>query len=405
MDRIKDPSALSIDGCSICQLHCADCKVQNNLNAGSYCFSKGYLTVENFKRLLSENPSIREIHFDNIGELFLNPDLEHIFQAAGERDVALFIPSGVNFNFVRPGVLEAMVACRTRLLVCALDGATPETYAIYRRGGNLTHVLANIDRLNRVKKANGSVFPHLKWQFIVFGHNEHELPLARAMAEERGMEFSPKMAWDSTYSPIRDKDFVMRETGWLAATREELMEKTQKSYSRAMCYFLWRKPRISWDGKVLGCCGSSKFYFGGNVFEDGLEAALNHPKIVEARRALLGKGPLRDDVPCCSCGQFRSLRDSGQWLTPEEVLPPPPALETTKRAAARRFLIRLEHFAAALEKNQEQRVHALQQLLFPTCATRQDAVQKAIAIALTLQDRLLAERLAAYGNPDNTPPG
>jgi hypothetical protein len=37
------------------------------------------------------------------------------------------------------------------------------------------------------------------WQFIVFGHNEHEIPVALAMAEERCMEFRTNLS-DSAFN-------------------------------------------------------------------------------------------------------------------------------------------------------------------------------------------------------------
>jgi hypothetical protein len=56
-------------------------------------------------------------------------------------------------------------------------------------GGIYEAVLANIRRINELKKRYNSFFPLLQWQFVVFGHNEHEIPLARKMATEFGISF------------------------------------------------------------------------------------------------------------------------------------------------------------------------------------------------------------------------
>jgi hypothetical protein len=49
-----------------------------------------------------------------------------------------------------------------------------------------------------------SPYPHLRWQFIVFPHNEHELPKARAMAQELGMRFFAKLVDDTGARRPRD---------------------------------------------------------------------------------------------------------------------------------------------------------------------------------------------------------
>jgi hypothetical protein len=261
-------------------------------------------------------------------------------------------------------------------------------YEKYRKGGDINKVLENIDKVNRLKLALNSPRPVLTWQFIVFGHNEHELPRAREMALERGMDFFPKMAWDSSYSPIRDPEFVKRETGWESVSRDEYMLNTNKMYSRKMCYQLWRKPRISWDGKVLGCCGSSKLYFGGNVFEHGVLDALNHEKIVHARRMLMGEEKLRDDIPCARCGQYRALESSGNWLVPDEIMPPP----EPRNEMYDSILNKVEHFAECIEQGNDTKAKSLMRLLFPDCRDLPEAIEKAAKVAAALNKQHLAVR-------------
>ncbi len=160
----------------------------------------------------------------------------------------MFSSSGVNLNFVHEGVPEGLVKYGFRSLRCSIDGATPETYKMYRVGGDFDRVIVHIQEINRYKEIYGSPYPDLAWQFVVFGHNEHELPLAREKARSLNMTFDPKMSWDSAYSPIRDPAFVMAQTGWPAVTREEFEKITGHSYVRFRCYALWNSPRVNWDG-------------------------------------------------------------------------------------------------------------------------------------------------------------
>jgi MoaA/NifB/PqqE/SkfB family radical SAM enzyme len=145
----------------------------------------------------------------------------------------------------------------------------------------------------------------LTWQFIIFGHNEHELPEARRWAEELGMEFAPKLNHTPSVSPVKDEEFVRRASGLGAASRSEYRETVQREYN-APCIQLWNEPQINWDGKMLGCC-ANKYGDFGNVFEEGLENVLTGPKFVRAKNVVLGRVSPREDDPCFGCPVYRRL--------------------------------------------------------------------------------------------------
>lgn len=280
---------------------------------------KGHLKVSDFIELLDRNPQIQHVELSNYGEMFLNPRLPEILEAAWKRGVVVSGSNGVNLNFAREEALEAVVRYRVRALTCSIDGATQETYAKYRRNGNLHRVLEHVDRILEHKRRAGTGFPLLYWQFVVFGHNEHELELARSMASERGMEFVPRLSWDAEHSPLVHPELVTIQTGLGAATREEFKAKRGVDYTRDICYQLWNAPVVNWDGKLLGCCVNYWGDFGSNVFAEGLAKSAANPKMQRARAMLTGELPASVDIPCSTCSQFESLRDSGRWLTDAEL--------------------------------------------------------------------------------------
>ncbi len=311
------PAHLYIDGCSICQLHCPRCPATEMGYESS--IGKGYLRFADFHDLIERNPFIRRVEFDTIGEIFLNPELLRIIEYAFKKGIEVSCNTGANLNTADPAVLEGLVKYRFHALTCSLDGVTNETYRRYRVGGDIDVVISNIKRINRYKQKYSSHFPFLKWQFIVFGYNEHELPAARKMAADLGMEFYPKMSWDEQFSPVKDREFVLAQTGWPALSRRELGEKTGQLYERSVCYSLWYSPRVNWDGRLLGCCWNVWSEFGGNVFSDGYLSCISNEKICYARQMLLGKAPARKDIPCSRCEIFKEICKSGKFLTGREV--------------------------------------------------------------------------------------
>ena len=117
--------------------------------------------------------------------------------------MALSLRNGVNLNHAKDAALEGLVKYGVRMVSCSIDGASPETYRKYRVRGDFNTVIANIERINHYKQLHRTELPQLRWQFVVFGHNEHEIPIAREMARKLGMTFVTKISWNQTISPIR----------------------------------------------------------------------------------------------------------------------------------------------------------------------------------------------------------
>jgi hypothetical protein len=106
------PHELHIEANASCQLRCPTCPTT----------SQGYPPV--------------------VGSGYLHfTELLQIIEYGFRKGIAISADSGVNLNFVREGVLEGLVKYRFRSLLCSIDGATPETYRMYRVGGNFERVI------------------------------------------------------------------------------------------------------------------------------------------------------------------------------------------------------------------------------------------------------------------------
>jgi MoaA/NifB/PqqE/SkfB family radical SAM enzyme len=301
---------IRLETSSVCQLKCPSCP--NNSKAILPAVGNGFLLLSNFQKLLDENTWIAEIELSNYGEIFLNPDLLEIIKHAYERKVILAADNGVNLNNVKKEVLEGLVKYKVRSMTVSIDGAGNETYKRYRIGGNYDVVIENIKKINLFKKQYQSKYPLLSWQFVVFGYNEHELPMARKLADELNMNFCSKLSWDAEFSPVQNQKVIIKELG--ASSRREYKEKYGVDYMQGICHQLWEQPQINWDGKVLGCCRNFWLDFGGNVFTDGFLKSLNNEKINYARDMLIGRQRARDDIPCATCEIYLNMKSEGHWL-------------------------------------------------------------------------------------------
>jgi MoaA/NifB/PqqE/SkfB family radical SAM enzyme len=215
--------------------------------------------------------------------------------------------NGVNFNSVSDATLETLVKYRFRRLTISIDGATPATYREYRKGGEFDRVIANVEKLNQYKRQHASRYPILTWQFVIFGHNEHELVQARALARELKMNFSAKLnteTWGTQYSPVKNRELVSAGSALGVASVGEFREKYQREYL-IPCQELWLSPQINWDGKLLGCCVNVWGDYG-NAFESGLDGCVASEKYAYAQKMLLGEAPTHSDIPCAECSFYKN---------------------------------------------------------------------------------------------------
>ncbi len=319
MISAPQPISLRMDACTSCQLRCPACPtakgiIQERIGAG-------YMKPEQLGALLDQNPSVIHVEMSNWGEIFLNPHLPEILKCAHERRVAVTASNGVNLNHAKRSALEALVKYRCRHITVSLDGASQKTYSLYRARGNFKRVIEHIEIINEYKRRYRSAFPLLLWQFIAFGHNEHEIVSARALAQRLGMQFYVKLAWDD-FSPVKDKELIRSVTKGGSASRSEYLETHEDNYmQKSICRQLWDQPQINWDGAVLGCCANLWGDFG-NAFEDGLMWTLNNEKMRNAKGMVMGRVEPGEGVPCTSCHHYKSMRERGEFLSAVDLKTP-----------------------------------------------------------------------------------
>jgi MoaA/NifB/PqqE/SkfB family radical SAM enzyme len=262
----------------------------------------GVLSLERFKALLEANPEVRIIELSNYGEVFLNKELASILECAADQRVEINLENGVNLNFARPEQLEALVKHQVGVVNVALDGASQETYGKYRLNGSLDKVLANVRKINEFKQQYASDRPHLVWQFILFSFNEHEVPVAREMANQYGMQFYLRKNWDSGYCAVEKPLEEPEQLPIRPDLQDSIKSLPIDGNSFPLCAQLWLDPQVNWDGEVLGCCVNFWGSFG-NAFDQTVQEVMNSESYLGTQQMLSGVD-FEPTSPCIKCGIF-----------------------------------------------------------------------------------------------------
>jgi MoaA/NifB/PqqE/SkfB family radical SAM enzyme len=305
-----NPQHLRLEASSNCQLKCPSCPTAAGETRKS--LGGGFLSFRDFKKIVDENPKILHIELSNWGEIFLNPQISQIIEYGYRQGVVLTASNGANFNTVTEEALEALVKYRFAHITCSIDGASQTTYNIYRKGGDFNQVIKNIEKVNHYKKQYRTRFPSLTWQFVAFGHNEHEIQCAQNMAYSLDMDFFVKRSWDPEFSPVQSQRTI-EEVKKLDGAEEQ-----EDYWQKEACSQLWNIPQVNWDGRVLGCCYNSWGDFG-NAFDSGLSEVVNGEKMMHARQMLLGNQEEKKDIPCTSCSRYKNMQRTQQWMTYSDI--------------------------------------------------------------------------------------
>jgi len=316
IDSVKKlPTQIRLDVCNKCQLNCVQCYMRRyeeviKKESGGF----GYLPFEKFKQFCDENSSIKKIEISNNGEIFLNPDLDEILQYAYFKGIDLHVSNGVNLNTVSEKTLENLVKYQVKVLTVSIDGASPEIYAIYRRGGDFNTVINNCKIINKFKEKYRSVFPVLNYKFILFGHNEHEIEAAKELAKKLNMNIQFALNYEVGYSPLKNVKKVMAQTGFKNFDGEiyDLFEKFKSHTSDwYFCKDFFAQPQFNWNGDLLGCCMNFLRPFKSNLFKDGLMGALNGREFLYSKLMLTNfeVEPIKSS-PCSNCPCYKIMKDN-----------------------------------------------------------------------------------------------
>ena len=239
------PIAISIEPTTSCNLRCPQCP------SGLREFTRdtGMLDTDLNKKIIDElKDTLTYITYYFQGEPYLNQSFLDIVSYASQHNI--YTATSTNAHYLTKEVSESTVRSGLKRLIISIDGTTQDTYGKYRIGGNLDKVLAGTKNIVEAKKRAGHG-PHIIWQFIVFGHNEHQIKEIKSLAKEYGVdELGIKTAqvydFETNLSLIPDNEKYARysKTG-SPKIKNKLLNH---------CWRLWHACVVTWDGKIAPCC-------------------------------------------------------------------------------------------------------------------------------------------------------
>jgi radical SAM protein with 4Fe4S-binding SPASM domain len=189
-----------------------------------------------------------------------------------------------------------------------------ETYEKYRKGGHYQKVINNIKLLAETKKRLKSITPIIDVQFIVFSHNEHEIPETKKFYEYGADLVSVMRNCLMLHSTIKESLKLLPKTEGYNRWEGQYVIHENGTVSKIplkFCPFFYRQIAINPNGDVFPCCYPShidKYKFG-NFFKTGFMDIWNNSQYQSARSLNSGK----------LCHNACGICFSDKWFEPGEL--------------------------------------------------------------------------------------
>lgn len=287
------PIAISVEPTTACNLGCPHCPSGIN----QFTRPTGKMDLPAFSRIAGElAPYTGYVTLYFQGEPYINKVFTDMVAKATE--MGMYTATSSNAHFLTPEVAEATVRAGLKRLIISIDGITQESYEHYRINGKLDKVLEGTRNILEARRRLGKSYPVVIWQFIVFAHNEHELPGMKKLAAAYGVD---KLAIKTAqiYDYENADNWLPSDSGLSRYDREEGKVELRNKWQNR-CWRLWSNPVITWDGRMVPCCfDKDATHDLGNVLTDGTETVWNGEKTRQFR-ANLTAGRKNIDI-CKNC--------------------------------------------------------------------------------------------------------
>jgi MoaA/NifB/PqqE/SkfB family radical SAM enzyme len=275
------PEIVQIESTNICNAKCVFCPRDEMQRR------QGIMSVELFRKIVDEcaDLGITHVRMHNYGEAFMDRKLVEKVRYAkqkGIREVGMIS----NGSLITEPVARGMIEAGLDAINISVDASGKEVFEATRIGLKYDKVIANIERLVRLRTESGKRRPKLILSFV----RQHNSADEAAFIEH----------WRS----IADKIHITDLHNWAGTLNTE----SDVNYP---CYRPWLTFTVLWDGRVSLCCADfdGKTILG-NLNTQTIAEIWNAEPYRNVRREHLESGG--PDV-CRACDLPR--KDSPLWVT------------------------------------------------------------------------------------------
>lgn len=275
------PEIVQIEATNICNAKCVFCP-RDEMHR-----RQGIMTVELFKKIIDEcaELGITHVRMHNYGEAFVDRKLVEKVRYAKQKGIQE-VGMISNGSLITEPVAKGMIEAGLDAINISVDASGKDVFEATRIGLKYDKVIANIERLLRLRAESGKRRPKLILSFV------------------RQNNSADEQAFIEHWRTIADKIHVTDLHNWAGTLNTE----SDVNYP---CYRPWLTFTVLWDGRVSLCCADfdGKTILG-NLNTQTIAEIWNAEPYRKTRREHLESG---GPEVCRACDLPR--KDSPLWIT------------------------------------------------------------------------------------------
>ena len=276
------PAHMKIELTNYCNLACPMCPHEQMER------EVGYMKPELFKRIIDmAAPELEFAYLHHLGESLFHGKIGDLIRYGKSKGVAMGLSTNATYLDSRKG--KVLLESGLDFLVISMDGASPDTYARVRVGGDFATTVKNVRAFFELKK---QIPNHLVVvvQMIVTDQNRAEVePFAKL--------------WEADKAQVMIKE----ARDWAGQVKLYQLGKQVESpqVDHTPCKMLWTELTVLWDGSVVPCVNVyEKQNVLGDLSRQSLDEVWNGLLMKQIRRAHIDDEVAGIEV-CATCPRHR----------------------------------------------------------------------------------------------------
>jgi len=180
LSRYRVPyRGIQVENTAHCNLRCNMCNREKILGLRSGKHSLSLSDVEKIARLLKEY-GLEFIHYFNLGEPFLSPDIREQIQIIRKYNPDIRISTSTNGQLLY-GNSKIEAALSMDYIGISLDGVTQDAVSKYQIGASFEKAYQNMAKLTSERNKNNRNTPIIEWTYVLFRWNDHPKHISKAI--------------------------------------------------------------------------------------------------------------------------------------------------------------------------------------------------------------------------------
>lgn len=285
------PYTFIIEPTAYCNLRCPQCPV----GLQTLLRPQDNMTFADYKKVVDDIADytwVLLLYFQ--GESFINPDILKMIDYAYEKKIFTVISTN-GTRLASNEFAQELAASKLGRLILSVDGATEETYKIYRQEGHFHRVVKGVRQFMEARKKLEKGFPRADLQFIVMRHNEHEMEDIQQLGKDLGVDrviFKSPQIYDFENA----EETLPQNPKYRRYEKKNGSFQLKGSYS-GYCKKIWYGSAVTWDQKVIPCCFDKDAEFQlGDLAEASFEDVWQSDNYQKFRNLVVNN---RDSIEMC----------------------------------------------------------------------------------------------------------